>query len=173
MKKEKKIQIETLTIIILVTLILTIGIMLFNSLTSKRKVENFEKQSELVIGAAKNAYIAFSKEGIENYMATSTDGTTKAMCITLKGLEKNNLLSQDLSNWDGYVVIEMTEKTTYKIWLTNKKYIIKGIEEQELKDLKINKNLNTYDKEELADDVKNSFSSSKRYEAKCINEKIE
>ena len=173
MKKEKRIQLETLTVIILVTLILTIGIIIFNSLTNKRKVENFEKQSELIIGAAKNAYIAFSKEGLDNYMATSTDGTTKAMCITIKGLEKNNLLSQDTSTWDGYVVIEMGEKTTYKIWLTDKKYIIKGLEESELKELKLNKNLAKYNKEELSDDVKNSFSSNKRYESKCINEKIE
>ena len=173
MKKDKKIQIETLTIIILVTLILTIGIMIFNSLTNKRKIENFEKQSELVVGAAKNAYIAFSKEGLDNYLVTSTDGTTRAMCITLKGLEKNNLLDQDLSNWDGYVIIEMGEKTTYKLWLTNKKYIVKGIEEQDLKKLKINDNLKKYDKEELTDDVRSSFTSSKKYESKCINEKIE
>ena len=173
MKKEKKIQLETFSVIILVTLILTVGIMIFNTLTTRRKVENFEKESELVIGAAKNAYIAFSKEELPNYLATSTDGTTKAMCITLKGLEKNNLLTQDLSKWDGYVVIEMGEKTTYKIWLTDKKYIIKGIEESDIKNLKINKTLEKYDKEELSDDVKNSFSSTKRYESKCINEKIE
>ena len=173
MKKEKKIQLETFSVIILVTLILTVGIMIFNTLTTRRKVENFEKESELVIGAAKNAYIAFSKEELPNYLATSTDGTTKAMCITLKGLEKNNLLTQDLSKWDGYVVIEMGEKTTYKIWLTDKNYIIKGIEESDIKNLKMNKTLEKYDKEELSDDVKNSFSSTKRYESKCINEKIE
>jgi hypothetical protein len=173
MKKEKKLQLETFSVIILVTLILTVGIMIFNTLTTRRKVENFEKESELVIGAAKNAYIAFSKEELPNYLATSTDGTTKAMCITLKGLEKNNLITQDLSKWDGYVVIEMGEKTTYKIWLTDKNYIIKGIEESDIKHLKINKTLEKYDKEELSDDVKNSFSSTKRYESKCINEKIE
>ncbi len=173
MKKEKKLQLETFSVIILVTLILTVGIMIFNTLTTRRKVENFEKESELVIGAAKNAYIAFSKEELPNYLATSTDGTTKAMCITLKGLEKNNLITQDLSKWDGYVVIEMGEKTTYKIWLTDKNYIIKGIEESDIKNLKINKTLEKYDKEELSDDVKNSFSSTKRYESKCINEKIE
>ena len=173
MKKEKKIQLETFSVIILVTLILTVGIMIFNTLTTRRKVENFEKESELVIGAAKNAYIAFSKEELPNYLATSTDGTTKAMCITLKGLEKNNLLTQDLSKWDGYVVIEMGEKTTYKIWLTDKNYIIKGIEESDIKNLKMNKTLEKYNKEELSDDVKNSFSSTKRYESKCINEKIE
>lgn len=173
MKKEKKLQLETFSVIILVTLILTVGIMIFNTLTTRRKVENFEKESELVIGAAKNAYIAFSKEELPNYLATSTDGTTKAMCITLKGLEKNNLLTQDLSKWDGYVVIEMGEKTTYKIWLTDKNYIIKGIEESDIKNLKMNKTLEKYDKEELSDDVKNSFSSTKRYESKCINEKIE
>ena len=173
MKKEKKLQLETFSVIILVTLILTVGIMIFNTLTTRRKVENFEKESELVIGAAKNAYIAFSKEELPNYLATSTDGTTKAMCITLKGLEKNNLLTQDLSKWDGYVVIEMGEKTTYKIWLTDKNYIIKGIEESDIKNLKMNKTLEKYNKEELSDDVKNSFSSTKRYESKCINEKIE
>lgn len=171
MKREKKIQVETLSIIILVTLIVTIGIIIFNSLTNKRKIENFSKEATLIMGAAKNAYIAFSKEGYD-FLATSNDGTTRAMCITLEGLEKNGLIDQDLSDWDGYVIIEVSEKTSYKIWLTNKKYSVTELDESEINNLKLDKNLKMYDNEKFSADVEVSFEANKKYQSACINKKL-
>ena len=172
MKREKKIQVETLSIIILVTLIITVGIIIFNTLTNKRKIDNFSKEAELIVGASKNAYIAFSKENLD-FLATSTDGTTKAMCITIDGLEKNNFIDQDLSDWDGYVIIEMTEKTTYKIWLTNKKYTVTNLDANDLDKLKLDDNLKVYDNDKLSESVEVSFESAKKYQSACINKKIE
>lgn len=151
-------------------------------------MESFIGDAEEVVDKAKNAYAVYSKT--ENkYIVTSEDGTTKGMCITIDGLYENGFYSQE-HDWDGYVVIEEKNNSLfYTLWFTNKKYVIDGYESSMIKDLSIKEGTITkYNDDSFQSRVRTSFTgtsakkggtggeetiNNKRYEAVCINEKVE
>ncbi|HIS18422.1 MAG TPA: hypothetical protein IAC02_07445 [Candidatus Coprovivens excrementavium] len=191
-KKEKLTfsKIEILFMIVMVALVIVTGITIFTLTTQKRNVENFKNDSEYLISFAKNAYASIKMNGDSEYIVTGSDGSTKGMCITIKGLKDNDFLQNEYSDWEGYIVIEesASKKYNYSIWATNKKYVLNGYDSSMIKDLSVNEGLTEFNDDEFSSKVKTSFtgtsgekggtgntdgSSLLRYEAPCINEKIE
>lgn len=191
-KKEKLTfsKIEILFMIVMVALVIVTGITIFTLTTQKRNVENFKNDSEYLISFAKNAYASIKMNGDSEYIVTGSDGSTKGMCITIKGLKDNDFLQNEYSDWEGYIVIEesASKKYNYSIWATNKKYVLNGYDSSMIKDLSVNEGLTEFNDDEFSSKVKTSFtgtsgekggtgntdgSSLLRYEASCINEKIE
>lgn len=191
-KKEKLTfsKIEILYMIVMVALVIVTGITIFTLTTQKRNVENFKNDSEYLISFAKNAYASIKMNGDSEYIVTGSDGSTKGMCITIKGLKDNDFLQNEYSDWEGYIVIEesASKKYNYSIWATNKKYVLNGYDSSMIKDLSVNEGLTEFNDDEFSSKVKTSFtgtsgekggngntdgSSLLRYEAPCINEKIE
>ena len=191
-KKEKLTfsKIEILFMIVMVALVIVTGITIFTLTTQKRNVENFKNDSEYLISFAKNAYASIKMNGDSEYIVTGSDGSTKGMCITIKGLKDNDFLQNEYSNWEGYIVIEesASKKYNYSIWATNKKYVLNGYDSSMIKDLSVNEGLTEFNDDEFSSKVKTSFTGTSgekggtgntdgsillRYEAPCINEKIE
>ena len=181
-------KIEILFIIVIASIVLVAGLAV--ALVAKRNadVKTFKEKSNLVLKAGKSSYATMIKKENTEYIVTSEDGTSKGMCITLKGLQENEFLSEKFEdNWDGYVVIEeVGEEYKYTLWLTNKKYVIDGYESEQIESLTIkNEGITAYNDNEFSSKVTTSFTgttskkggtavnSIKRYEAKCINEKVE
>ena len=174
---------EILVIIVLVSVALVGGLAIVSVTTKKANVEEFKDEATPIVNAAKNAYLSFVIEKKDQYIATSNDGTTKAMCITINGLRENGFYSQD-NDYDGYVVVEQIDSKNFKfsLWFTDKKFVIDGYESTKIKDLSNKDGITEYKDEKFVDKVKNSFkgtteekggTGNKIYEKACVNEKIE
>ncbi len=193
MNKKDKLtfsKIEILFMIVMVALVILVGITIFTLTTQKRNVKNFQDGSEYLISFAKNAYSAIKMTGNTDYIVTGSDGSTKGMCITIKGLKDNNFLQKEYDGWEGYIVIEESanKKYNYSIWATNQKYVLNGYDSSKIKELTTDNGITKYNNDEFSSKVKTSFTGTSgekggtgstdgstllRYEAPCINEKIE
>ncbi len=186
----KLTNIEMIFVVVMLLVSIIGGILIFSVSTSKQNLVNFKGDVDNLVKAAKNSYVSFSKSNKSDYIVTSSDGTTKGMCITINGLKANDFLTEEYKDWDGYIVIEETsdEKFHYGIWMTNQKYVINGYDSSQLNDLELDSGITKYDNETFSTKVRQEFtgisgknggtgnidgSSLKRYETKCINEKIE
>ena len=181
MNKKDKLtfyKIEILFMIVMVALVILVGITIFTLTTQKRNVKNFQDGSEYLISFAKNAYSAIKMTGNTDYIVTGSDGSTKGMCITIKGLKDNDFLQKEYDGWEGYIVI----------WATNQKYVLNGYDSSKIKELTTDNGITKYNNDEFSSKVKTSFTGTSgekggtgstdgstllRYEAACINEKIE
>ncbi len=186
-------KMEIIFIVVLVALVIIAGITVFSFTTKKQNIANFIEDTESLIGPAKNAHAAFTmstEDKYKEYVVKSEDGKTEAICFTINGLKENGFLTREYTNWDGYIVVEQTEKHDFyhTIWVTNKKYVIDGYEAKKIKDLTTDDGITSYNKEQFTNKVKTSFtgtSGSKggsgstdgktllKYEGKCVNEKVE
>lgn len=193
MNKKDKLnfsKIEILFMIVMVALVILVGITIFTLTTQKRNVKNFQDGSEYLISFAKNAYSAIKMTGNTDYIVTGSDGSTKGMCITIKGLKDNDFLQKEYDGWEGYIVIEESanKKYNYSIWATNQKYVLNGYDSSKIKELTTDNGITKYNNDEFSSKVKTSFTGTSgekggtgstdgstllRYEAPCINEKIE
>lgn len=186
----KLTNVEVLFVIVMLAISIMGGIAIFSVSTGNRHLLNFKDDTGNIVKAAKASYIFFEKLNNEGYIVSSSDGTTKGMCITIQGLKANDFLTQEYKNWDGYVVIESsgTDKYNYGIWITNQKYVINGYDAGQLSELELNKGITEYNNETFSTKVRQSFTGTsgknggtgntdgsrlKQYETKCINEKIE
>lgn len=183
-------KIEILFMIVMVALVIISGITVFSITTRNQNIKNLKEDAESLISAAKNAHASFVMSGKTSHIYLNSDGETKGMCITIKGLEENGFLTRKYENWEGYIVIEegTNKKFNYSIWATNKKYVIDGYDSTRISELTIEDGITTYNDDEFTNKVKTSFtgtsgekggtgssdgSNLKRYEGTCINEKIE
>lgn len=183
-------KIEILFMIVMVALVIIAGITVFTISTRKQNIKNFKEDTSELVNLAKNAHAAFTMSGKTSNIVTSTDGTSKGMCITIKGLEANDFPVDNYKDWNGYVVIEETakEQFSYSVWVTNGKYVIDGYDSKKVPDLTTDKGITSYNDDNFTSKVKTSFtgtsgekggtgstdgSTLKRYEATCINEKVE
>ena len=192
LEKDEKLsfnKIEILIIVVLVAFIVVSGITVVSVSTRNRRVANFKEDADYILSAAKNAYNTFKITDKVEYIATGSDGTTKGLCITVKGLQENEFLPDKFKEYEGYVVVEEGPNNhfNYTLWVTNKKYVIDGYDSTKIKDLSIKKGIEKYNNDEFSSKVKTSFTGTtkdkggtgadkdnlKRYEATCINEKIE
>ena len=187
--KEDKLSfssIEILLMIVMVALVVVSAIAVVSMTTRKQNVKKFKEESLNIVSEAKNAYAAFSIQKKTEYIVSSDDGLTKGMCITLNGLYENGYSTNKYDKYDGYVVIEESadHNYNYSLWFTNKKYVIDGYDSEKLKDLELNKGITAYNKDSFTSKVRTSFTGTtkdkgglsenvKRYEAKCVDEKIE
>lgn len=192
-KEVKKLtfsKIEILFMIVMVALVIVTGITVFSLATQKRNLSNFKNDSNYLISFAKNAYASLDMSGNKEYIVTGSDGTTKGMCITIKGLKENEFLTKEFDGWEGYIVIEegQNKKFNYSLWATNKKLVINGYDSLMINDLTTEDGITKYNDDNFTDKVKTSFTGTSgekggtgssdgstllRYEAPCINEKIE
>lgn len=186
----KLTNIEILFIIVMLAVAIIGGIAIFSSSTKARKLTNFKEDTNNLIKAAKASYASFSKRELTSIFATSSDGTTKGMCITIQGLKANDFLTKEYKDWDGYIVIEESSKESfnYSIWMTDQKYVINGYDASKLEDLDLDKGITLYNDETFTTKVRQNFtgtssknggtgsidgSNLKQYETRCINEKVE
>ncbi len=190
-EKEEKLsfnKIEILIMVVLVALIIVSATLVATLTTRNRNVANFKEDTEYIVSFAKNAYNSFKITNKTKNIVTGSDGSTKGMCITVKGLQENGFLTDKHKNFEGYVVIEesATNKYNYSVWITNKKYVINGYDSSKIKELTIKKGIEKYNNDEFTSKVRTSFTGTttdkggtsdgenvKRYEGACINEKIE
>lgn len=180
-KKNGFSKIEMIVLIVIITTLVIVGVIIANKLLDAKKSSNLKDEADVILQAAKTSYINYKND--DSVMTPSEDGTSKGMCITLKGLEKNDYLKEELTNWDGYIVIEedSNSNVNYSLWLTNKKLVINGYDSEKLNDLSLKKGITKYDKEDFSSSVKKSFTSankdkggtSKKYNAPCIDSKVE
>lgn len=192
LEKEERLsfnKIEILIMVVLVALIIVSLTLVVSITTRNRNVSNFKTDADYVVSAAKNAYNSFKISGKTTNIVTGSDGSTTGMCITVKGLQANEFLTDKYDNLEGYVVVEEApgNKFNYSVWLTNKKYVINGYDSTKIQELSIKKGIEKYNDDEFTSKVRTSFtgttqekggtsaseSNLKRYETACINEKIE
>ena len=183
-------KIEILFMVVMVALVIIAGITVFSITTRNQNIKNIKDDAASLISAAKNAHASFVMSEKTSHIYLNSDGVTKGMCITVKGLKENGFLTKDYENWEGYIVIEEgpNKKFNYSIWGTNKKYVIDGYDSVKLAELTIEDGITTYNDDEFTNKVKTSFtgtsgdkggtgssdgSTLKRYEGACINEKVE
>lgn len=187
-------KIEVLFMVVMVALVIITGITIFTLSTQKQNIANFKKDSEYLISFAKNTYTSFKMSDKTEYIVTGSDGSTKGMCITIRGLKENDMLTEklakELEDWNGYIVIEesASKKYNYSIWATNKKYVINGYDATMINELSTNNGLTKYNNDDFTSKVKTSFTGTSgekggtgstdgstllRYETKCIDEKID
>ncbi|MDE5888638.1 MAG: hypothetical protein K2H20_01315 [Bacilli bacterium] len=181
-------KIEILFMIVMVALVIVAGITVFSVTTQKQNIKNFKDDTLYLTSLAKNSYASFKMTNNTEYIVTGSDGQTKGMCITINGLKENDFLTKEYKDWDGYIVIEegLNNKYNYSVWVTNKKYVIDGYDSEKLQELTTKNGITSYNKESFVSKVSTSFtgtttdkggsgsstSNLKRYEAKCIDEKI-
>ena len=182
LEKEERLSFNKIEILIMVVLVALI-------IVSLTLVVSITTDADYIVSAAKNAYNSFKITNKTGYIVTGSDGSTTGMCITVKGLQANEFLTDKYDNYEGYVVIEEQpgNKYNYAVWLTNKKYVINGYDSSKIQELTIKKGIEKYNDDEFTSKVRTSFtgtttdkggtssgeSSLKRYEAACVNEKIE
>ena len=183
-------KIEIIFMVVMVALVVVGGLTVVSITTKNQNVYNIKRETESIIAAAKNAYASFQINGKTEFIVSTEDGLSKGMCITLKGLYENDFLIKDYKGWDGYVVIEESanRKYNYSIWITDKKYVINGYDSNKITDLTLKNGITKYNNDKFTSKVETSFtgtsgdkggtgssdgSTLRRYEAKCINEKIE
>ncbi len=183
-------KIEILFMIVMVSLVIIAGITVFSLTTRNRNIANFKEDTSSLLNIAKNAHASLMMSEQTKDIVTSTDGTHKGMCITIKGLEKNGYPVEAYKDWNGYIVIEedSNKQYYYTAWVTNGKYVIEGYDSKKVPDLTIDDGITTYNDDNFPSKVKTSFtgtsgdkggtgssdgSTLKRYESHCVNEKIE
>lgn len=183
-------KIEIIFMIVMVALVVVGGLTVVSITTKNQNVYNIKNETDSIISAAKNAYASFLITGKTENIVASDDGQSKGMCITLKGLYENDFLIKDYEDWDGYVVVEegANRKYNYSIWITDKKYVINGYDSNKISDLTLKDGITKYNNDKFTSKVETSFTGTsgdkggtgssdgktlKRYEGKCINEKIE
>lgn len=183
-------KIEILFMVVMVALVIVAGITVFSLTTRNQNISNFKKDAASLISATKNAYAGFTLSGKTSNIVTSTDGTHKGMCITIKGLEANDFLVKEYEGWDAYIVVEetSTKQHKYTIWATNGKYVIDGYESNEISDISLKDGIKADNNDSFTSKVKTSFTGTssekggtgssdgkvlKRYETACITEKVE
>lgn len=183
-------KIEILFMIVMVALVIIAGITVFTLTTRNQNIKNFKEDTSELVNLAKNAHAAFTMSNKTSDIVTSVDGSTKGMCITIKGLKENDFPVDNYKDWNGYIVIEETSKQqfSYSVWVTNGKYVIDGYDSRKIVELNIDKGIASYNDDDFTSKVKTSFtgtsgdkggtgssdgSSLKRYETACINEKVE
>lgn len=183
-------KIEILFMIVMVALVIIAGITVFTLTTRNQNIKNFKDDTSELVSLAKNAHAAFTMSDKTSGIVTSTDGTTKGMCITIKGLEANDFPVSNYKGWDGYIVIEEADKQqfNYSVWVTNGKYVINGYDSTKISELTTDEGITSYNDDNFSTKVKTSFtgtsgekggtgstdgSTLKRYETACINEKVE
>ena len=190
--KEEKLtfnKIEILIMVVLVAFIIVSATLVVTITTRNKNVSNIKSDTDYIVSAAKNAYNSFKITDKTSNIVTGSDGSTTGMCITVKGLKENEFLTDKYDNYEGYIVVEESpgNKYNYSVWLTNKKYIINGYDSTKIKDLSIKKGIEKYNNDDFTSKVRTSFTGTttdkggistdknnlKRYEAACINEKIE
>ena len=190
-KAEEKLSfssIEIILMIVMVALVIVSAITVVTITTRRQKINNFKEDAVNIVSSAKNAYAAFSITKKTDYIVESEDGLSKGMCITLSGLYENGYSKKDYEKEDGYVVIEESANHDfhYTLWFTDKKYVIDGYDSERIKDLEINDGITAYNKDSFSSKVRTSFTgttsdkggtgnekTAKRYEAPCVNEKVE
>jgi type II secretory pathway pseudopilin PulG len=183
-------KIEILFMIVMVALVIIAGVTVFTLSTRRQNISNFKEDTSELINIAKNAHASFMMSNKTNYMTPSTDDSLKGMCITIKGLKENDFPVDNYKDWNGYIVIEEAPNKQYQYtaWVTNGKYVIDGYDSVMIKDLTIEKEITSYNDDNFTSKVKTSFTGTsgekggtgstdgsvlKRYEAACINEKVE
>ncbi len=190
-KTEEKLtfsSIEIILMVVMVALVIVSAITVVSITTRKQNVSSIKKDASSIISASKNAYAAFSIANKTEYIVEGEDGISKGMCITLTGLYENGYSEKDYEDSDGYVVIEEDNNHSYHytIWYTNKKYVIDGYDSSKINDLELNNGISKYNNDSFSTKVRTSFTGTtsdkggtgngdktKRYEAPCINEKID
>ncbi len=182
-------NIEKLFMIVMVALFIIAGITVFSLTTRKKNITNFKEDTAHIISIAKNAYSSLDMKN-SNKIVKSTDGRVKGMCITIKGLQENEFLTNEYKDWDGYIVVEETANRdfNYSIWVSNGKYVIDGYDSEKIIDLDFNDGIVKANKDSFSSKVKTSFTGTSgdkggtgssdgstvtRFEAACINEKVE
>lgn len=182
-------NIEKLFILVMLTLAVLSGIVVFSLTTQKRNVSNFKHDTAHIVSLAKNAIDSFDVSNSQSFVK-SDDGKTKGMCITLKGLEANDIIGDEYKDWDGYIVAEISEKNerSYAVWITNGKYVIDGYDSQKISELTLDEGITKYNDDSFSSKVKTSFTGTSgdkggtgssdgktlnRFEAACVNEKVE
>lgn len=182
MNNEGFSKIEGIIITLIITVFVLIGFLAATSITSKKKVETFKKETLNIINISKNVYNNLEKEDSE-YIIKDTNSDTKGICITLNGLKENEYLTNEYKKWDGYIVMEKDSfgNMRYSTWLTNGKYIINGythdkISSLSLKDNTIEKGKKidiSYDSFKGPEKEKGGLTPTTSYNGECIDEKIE
>lgn len=175
-------KLEMLIIIVLVSVLLLLGITFVLSGTTNKNIDTFKKESITLINASKNVYGNLEKKESE-YITTSDEAISTAVCITLDGLKENDYLENEYKGWDGYLVIEkdLDNNFNYIAWLTNGKYLIDGYTLDKINDLNLkDETLLKEDRVELpyktftgTESEKGGLEKLTNYNQKCINEKIE
>lgn len=168
--------IEVLFIIVLVSCILISGLAFVFICTKNAEIKTFKETAETIVESAKNSYNTLKKQNKTQYIITNADNTYEGMCITLAGLYKNGFYSKELTDWDGYVVIEENNgNINYSLWLTNKKFVISGYDSEKIKDLTAKNGIANYKDENFSAKVTDSFTGVKSntpYNTQCISNKI-
>ena len=170
------IKIEILFMIVLLAIVIIIGMAIFSTSIKNKKIDNFKDHAESILSVAKNVYPALEKSGKNDYIISSDDGTSYAVCITITGLEENDYLTKNYENWNGYVVLEKyDDQYTYTLWGTNRQYVLNGYNLESIKEATVGKEITTYNNEEFERSVKTSFKgkNDKRYYGECISKKID
>jgi hypothetical protein len=171
-----------LIIVVLVSVLLLLGVTFVLSGTTNKNIDTFKKDSITLINASKNVYGNLEKTNSE-YITTSEEGISTAVCITLDGLKENDYLKNEYKDWEGYLVIEkdLDNNFNFIAWLTNGKYIIDGYTLDNISKLSLKDE--TLLKGDSIDLPHKSFTGTEsdkggldkltNYNQNCINEKIE
>lgn len=181
-KKKEKItfsKIEVLFMIVLVALLMVAGITVFTITTNKKLEQNLKEAAINNANLALNEYTYRSIKNDTDYIVVGSDGLTKGMCISIKALDPESKL-------DGYFVVEETKdkKKNTSVWLTDGKLVIDGYSDKEIEKLSSKDGLTKFNDNKFMERVQTSFVGAKkenggiaenpiRYEAKCVNEKME
>ncbi len=171
--KLENVKLEALFMIVLLAIVLIAGIAIFSISTKNKNIDNFKDDATSLLSIAKNVYPALEKSGKNSYIINSEDGTSEAVCITITGLDENDYLKKEYKDWSGYIVVEkQSGNYTYTLWGTNTKYVLDGVNLEEIEELK---ELKKYNNEEFERKVTTSFegANGKKYNSPCISKKVE
>lgn len=176
--KEKltKVKLEILFMVVLLSIVIIAGLTIFSVATKNKNIDNFKDDAKSLLSIAKNVYPALEKSGDTEHIIVSDDATSRAVCITITGLEENDYLTKEYKNWNGYIVVEKNnDEYAYTLWGTNEKYVLNGYSLEEIENATVNKEITKYNNEEFERSVKTSFKgkNDKRYYGECISEKID
>ena len=168
MKNEEVNGFNIIKFIIVITigmLFLTLIIFFCMTMTKSKKKDNYLKELDIIVDAAKNAHLYYEKKNSD--LLASSDNN-KALCVTVKGLISNEFI-KDIK-WEGYIVVEkIDEKYNYSLWLSNKEFMILGgdldnasKQLEEYKNNKINENISSF----------KSVITNNSYNGQCVNGKV-
>lgn len=169
MNKKGFSTLEMLIILVIVSVVLIAGLLIAFGSKKKGEMNSFQSNAIEIITSAKQGYGNFKRDN-SSYIVNN--GNSNGLCITLNGLVKNELYNRDLKDFEGYVVIEeKNDNITYTLWLHNKKFIINGLDANDVINQKKEKVVKDYNKEEF--NVNGSFSGNNgTYSGICINDKV-
>ena len=164
---------EILIIIVIAGIALICGLVIAFSAKKNGEMKTFQDRAVEIIGVSKQVFNDFERDNKTDYIGSINN--SKGMCITLNGLYKNDYYTKELKDYEGYVVIEkVNDDITYTLWLTNKKFVIKGIDSEKIETEKAKKIISDIGKEKFSMDIKTSFKGNNgTYTATCIDEKVE